>query len=113
VRNLAGKKESTAFLRTSGLFEAVGHVERRSVTVISNCGLAPIEREDTRVEGNTVNSKPSLKKGHPWPLAPEPPVRPWTRPMLRSLFSAVPGRIGFPTDMGYIGRADSSAATFL
>ena len=37
-------------------------------------------------------------KGHPWPLAPEPPVRPWTRPMFRGRSrSSLTGSVFQPT----------------
>ena len=55
----------------------------------------------------------SKQTGHPWPVAVGPPVRPWTRPQFRGLFSVVPDRIGFPTDMDCIGPLKPRLQRFL
>src|SRR5208337_5351418 len=45
-------------------------------------------------------------RAFPGPMAPQPPIHPWRRPLVRGLGarSSVTGSV-FPTDMGYIGAS--------
>jgi hypothetical protein len=96
------------------------HVDRRSDAARSapSYGLACRESRTGQVHeriGRSLDRAHQVVKrtGRPWPLAVEPQVRPWTRLQFRGLCSVVPDRIGFPTDMGCIGRTGDPAATFL